>query len=153
MAVVRNKPSKVAQTLSSLGHCMELVSIDPHCFDITVGLYEKDGILTLHSFSQRPEVLLRLGQIRGQLIKLGGLVPVPRITTKANFPCGYIHARPLKFLIMQAVEKPPDYVIPDEPIKDLRSELMLSATPKEVDGRWVYEISATGEYNNVDGRV
>lgn len=132
---------------------MELISVDPHCFDISIGLYEKEGVLTVWSFSQRPETYARIIEIRNQLVTLGDLVPVPRVNNKANFACGYIHRRPLKFLMMQAVEKPADYEIPKRAIQDLRSDLMLSVVSKEKDVRWIYEVVAEGEHANKEGRL
>ena len=72
---------------------------------------------------------------------------------QAAFPCGDPHGRPLRFLLMQAVEKAPDYSLPDGPVKDTRSGLMLDVAGAESGGRWVYRISARGEAPNVAARV
>ena len=59
--------------------------------------------------------------------------------------CGTIHQRPLKFLMMQAVEKDPAFDYPRGPVKDLRSPLMLGFESEEIDGRTVYRLTAEGE--------
>jgi hypothetical protein len=146
---------KVTDTLNRLGSCIELITMDPHYRDITVGLYQKDGVLTLWSFSRRDGVEGRLRQVRDQLVALGGLSPLPRSNTRVNFPCGYMHQRPVKFLMMQAVEKPPDHRPPDGDIsvKDIKSGMMLYADGSEVDGRWVYRIRGDGAAKNPAARI
>jgi hypothetical protein len=153
MTTPATKTERVSDVLARLGQCVELVPSDPHCQNITVGLYEKDGILTVWTFSTKEAAFLRMSQIRSQLVALGGLTPVPRTTNKVNFPCGYIHTRPLKFLTMQAVEKAPDYVLPTSPVKDLKSDLMLSFEAEQRNGQWVYRVKAGGQAPNVEARL
>lgn len=153
MTTPETKPERISDVLARLGQCVELVPSDPHCQNITVGLYEREGILTVWTFSRKEAAFLRMSQIRAQLIAMGGLTAVPRTTNKVNFPCGYIHMKPLKFLMMQAVERPPDYVLPMSPVKDLKSDLMLSFTVEQRDGQWVYKATAQGQAPNVEARV
>ena len=145
----------VTEVLERLGRCVELVSMDPYCDGITIGLHEKDGLLTVWSFSRKEGVHARLRQVRNQLVTLGGLSPVHRTDTLANFPCGYIHSRPLKFLMMRAVEKSPDFRWPDGPIsvKDLKSGLTFLAERRQEGRKWVYEIRGEGEAKNPQLRL
>ena len=46
--------------IRQLGRCLELVPLDPNFHDITVGLYEKDAIMTVWTFSRRPGVKERI---------------------------------------------------------------------------------------------
>ncbi len=137
----------VKDIIAKYGRCIELVPLDPHFQDISVALYEKDGIVTVWTYSQKPGVPGRIEQIRDQLIRLGGMEAVPETHNQARFPCGPILSRPVKFLAMQAVEKPADFSHGDGDIavKDLKSSLILKLVPKEVDGSWVYEVTADGE--------
>ena len=153
MTTPATKPERISDVLARLGQCIELVPSDPHCQSITVGLYEREGVLTIWSFSRKEAAFLRMSQIRSQLVALGGLTPVPRTTNKVNFPCGYIHTRPLKFLMMQAVERPPEYVLPTASVKDLKSDLLFGFTVEQREGRWVYKVIAEGQAPNVDARV
>ena len=137
--------SMVADVLQRYGKCVELVPIDPNFHDITVGLYFKDGTATVWTFSHRQGVESRIEGIRDQLGSPGGMVPVEGTHNQARFSCGQLHERPMKFLLMQAVEKAPDYTLPSGRIKDLRSPLMLDVEAKEVDGRWVYRVTGEGE--------
>ena len=144
---------RVVEIVQRYGRCIELVSLDPNFNDISVGLYEKDGVLTVWTFSRVPRVEERVRVIRDQLVALGGLVPVENTHDQARFACGQQHSRPTKFLMMQAVEKAPDYALPEGGVKDLRSPLMLGFEVGEADGRWVYRVTGQGEAPNKAQRL
>ena len=127
--------------------------MDPHFHGISVGLYARDGVATVWTFSRREGVAERISRIRDQLVELGGLVPVEKGDYQVAFQCGYMHGRALKFLLTQAVERPPDYSLPQGPVKDTRSGLMLSVAGAESGGRWVYRISGEGEAANQPARL
>jgi hypothetical protein len=55
--------------------------------------------------------------------------------------------------MMQAVEKAPDFKLPEGRIKDLRSPLMLGLEGSQVEGRWVYRVTAEGEAPNAPARL
>jgi hypothetical protein len=146
---------RVLEVIEKYGKCMELISMDPNFHEITVGLYMKDGTLTVWSFSQKPGVEGRVTQIRDQLVELGDMVPIEGTHNQAKFPDGEMYNRPLRFLLRQAVEKPFGTKHPEGriQIKDLRSPLQIVVTPEEVDGRWVYNVTTEGEYKNPKVRV
>ena len=146
---------RVLEVIEKYGKCMELISMDPNFHEITVGLYMKDGTLTVWSFSQKPGVEGRVTQIRDQLVELGDMVPIEGTHNQARFPDGEMYNRPLRFLLRQAVEKPFGTKHPEGriEIKDLRSPLQIVVTPEEVDGRWVYTVTTEGEYKNPKVRV
>lgn len=144
---------KIVEMNERLGSCLELVSLDPHFHDISVGLYSKDGTFTVWSYNQTPGIEGRIEKIRGQLVALGGLEPLAGTTDQTRFACGTTHRRALKFLIMQAVEKDPDYKLSEVGIKDLRSPLMLNVHGREKDGRWHYTVTGEGEAPNAAGRL
>jgi len=151
----RQHKGRAEEVLDRYGQCLELVAVDPHFHEITVGLYEKDGVLTVWSYSGKSGVHERLRQIRDRLVSLGGLSPIEGTSIQARLPCGDVHLRPLRLLIAQAVEKSPDSDIPtgEIVIRDLRSPLLLRATPREEHGRWAYAISAEGEAERPELRV
>ena len=141
--------------LDEYGRCLELVAVDPHFHEISVGLYEKNGVLTVWSYSGKPGVNDRVRQIRDRLVRLGGLLPVEDTHDRAAFPCGRIHARPLRLVMTEAVEKPPHRETPsgDIAVRDLRSPLRLKAKPRRESGRWVYTVIAEGEAERPELRV
>ena len=145
--------TRVADVIEQYGRCLELVPMDPHFHSISVGVYVKDSIFTVLTYSHIPGVEERIRRIRDQMVALGGLVAVDSTHDQSRFPCGYLHPRPLRFLLTQAVEKDPSYSLPEGEIKDTRSALMLSVLGREVDGQWVYEVSAEGEAPNRPARL
>ena len=147
--------SRVVEVIDRIGKCVELVPLDPNFHDISVGLYVKNGTATVWTFNQKSGVEKRITEIRDQLVGLGGMESVENTHNQVRFECGQIHRRPLKFLTMQAVERPPDYRIPVGPVKDLRSPLNLSlvSSQSQENGAWVYRVDATGEARNRDSRI
>ncbi len=145
--MARTKREPVAETLDRLGDCLELIPIDPYGDDISVGFFEKDGAITVWSFSLRPGTPERLAQIRDRAVELADLAPVDGQPTQFQFPGVRIYRRPLKFLARQAVEKSPDTPVPTGrvQVKDLKSDMILFAAPTEVDGRWIYTVDGEGE--------
>ncbi|MCH9037156.1 MAG: hypothetical protein IH860_07570, partial [Chloroflexi bacterium] len=85
-----------------------MVPLDPHFHDISVGLYLKDGICTIWTYSCIPGVENRIANIRDQFVSIGDLEPVAGTDNQLRFSCGHIHLRALKFLLAQAVGKSPD---------------------------------------------
>ena len=143
----------VVDVIQRYGKCLELVPMDPNFHDISVSLFEKDGVATVWTFSQTPGVEKRISEIRDQLVALGGLERIDGTHDQVGFPCGQVHGRPVKFLVKQAVEKAPDFSFPEGRVKDLRSSLMLGFEVGEDDGRWVYRVTAEGEAPNVGARL
>ena len=128
---------QVARKIQEIGSCMELVPMDPNFNNVSVGLYIKEGVLTVWSFSRADGVNDRLRDIRDQMARLGDLAPVEDTDNQLIFPCGMIHERPVKFLLTQAVTRSPDFTHPEGPmtIKDSKSaphahhHRRLQATP------------------------
>ena len=52
------------QKITELGNCIELVSMDPHFHNISVGLFKKGNILTIFSFSKIESIEERIKVIR-----------------------------------------------------------------------------------------
>ena len=146
---------RVKDVIEKYGRCIELVPLDPNFHDISVSLYERDGLTTVWTFSGRPGVEERVRKIRDQLVALGGLEPVAGTHHQARFPCGRIHRRAVKFLMMQAVEKDPEFSLPEGKVsvKDRRSDLMLGFEAEQADGRWVYRVTGEGEAPNAPQRL
>lgn len=145
----------VAETLDRLGACLELIPIDPYGDDISVGFFEKDGVITVWSFSLRPGTPERLAQIRDRAVALADLASIDGQPTQFRFPGGRIYRRPLKFLARQAVEKSPDTPVPTGrvQVKDLKSDMILFAAPTEVEGRWIYTVDGEGEAKRPELRI
>ena len=145
---------KVRETINRLGHCIELISMDPHFHDITVGLFLKDRLLTVWSYSTVPGTAERLRQIRNRLVSLGDLESVERSSNEALIPPGDILLQPLKFAFREAVEKDPT-VLPGGPMEvpDNKSNLTFSVTGGDQAGVYVYTVTAKGDFPRAEMRV
>ena len=144
-----------ADVIERYGRCLELVPLDPHFHDISVGLYVKDGTCTVWTFSRKPGVEVRIQKIRDQMVILGGVTSVEGTHDQVRFDCNHLHVRPLKFMLARAVGRAPDYVPPqgEMSIKDTKTKLTLRLDGREQDGRWVYQVSGEGEAPNVPMRL
>ena len=147
--------SQVSAMIQKYGRCLELIPMDPHFHSITVALYVKGGTFTFWTYSQREGVDDRIRRIRNQLLRLGGLTAVDLPHNQARFACGHLHAKPIKFVAMQAVEKPPDFDLPSGAmsIKDTKTQLTLYVSGRQAEELWVYDLSAKGEAPNVPLRL
>ncbi len=156
MAEVRvaSKP-RVADVLGQYGKCLEIVPMDPNFGDISVGLYVKDGVFTIWTFSHKPGVEARIEKIRDQFVVLGGMKPLDGTSNQAVPSCGQLHLRPVRFLLNQAVGKAPDFAPPqgEMSIRDSKSPLLLKIAGEEQDGKWLYRVSGEGEAPNPGVRL
>jgi hypothetical protein len=141
---------QASAVLERLGRCLELVPTDPHFNNISVGLYVKDDVCTVWTFSGKEGAAERMGEIRDQLVALGNMEAIEGAHDQAQFPCGYLHVRPVRFLLAQAVGKSPSYAHAEGgmSIKDTKSSLMLTVSGAEKQGKWVYSVSGEGDAPN-----
>lgn len=155
MMTQSHRTVRIAEILEQYGCCLELVAMDPHFHEITVGLYLKENIFTVWTFSQKPGVENRIQKIRDRLVRVGDLTPVEGTHNQAVFSCGSLHTRPMKFLLTYAVEKDPDSLLPEGAIsiKDTKSKLILGARSREIEGRWIYQVTAEGKAPNIPMRL
>lgn len=134
--------------IARYGECVELVPMDPNFHDISVGLYERDGVATVWTFSRQTGVEDRIRNIVERLIRLGGMEQAGE-WNRVRFHCGRIHTRPLKFLTVAAIERTADRDRPEElRIQDSKSPLIIEMTGEQAGDRYVYHVSATGEFRN-----
>ena len=158
--VDRGSRLRPAEVIRRYGQCLELVPLDRRFHDISVGLYVKDGVCTLWSYSGRDGVVGRIREIRDQMIALGGMEAVDVAYNQVRFPCGQLHQRTLRFVMSQAVGKAPDYAPPqgELTIQDSKSALVIRVEPlgepaESAGGRAVYRVSLEGEARNAAMRL
>ena len=115
-----------------------------------MGLYMKDGVCTIWTFSSKAGVSARIEQIRDQLVALGGVEAVEGTTNQVRFACGGLHERAIKFLMSQAVGKAPDFAPPqgEMSIRDSRSPLTIKVSGAAQDDAYVYAVSTEGDAPN-----
>lgn len=152
---IEKPASPVAEAIGKIGRCVELIPIDRQFENISVGLYLKDGVYTVWTFSQKDGTRERIEAIGERMVALGEMTPVPGGRSGLTFDCGDLHTKPVKFLLAQAVGKSAEFAPADEPlrIKDSKSDLWISAEGNQQQDRYVYRISGEGEAPNVAIRL
>ena len=150
MALVNYECLGPSQVIRKYGKCLELVPLDKHFENISVGLYVKNKTCTVWSFSNKTGTEERVAQIRNLLVDMGGLEKVHNTNNQAFFACGEPHNRALRFLMSQAVNRPPDSEIENvmAEVKDTKSNLKISPQHLERDGSHIYSINLIGEHKN-----
>jgi hypothetical protein len=134
------------RTRTDLGRRVELVSMDRHHDDISVGLYVRDGergpVATVHSYSTRPGVQERLEFIAGALAELGGLERLGD-PLELRFACGSWHETAAKRLFLEACKQDPAKPLERRPLEapDSRTEQTIVVEPL---GDGAYEVHAQG---------
>ena len=89
----------MGQTLD-LGRRIELHSMDPHCHDISLGLYRQvhrgRSNYLVHSYSRVEAAVIRLAAIGNGLAALAGMIPVEGHPGLLEFSCGGDHEKALR---------------------------------------------------------
>ena len=146
---------RIAERIKELGHCIELVSIDPHFHDVTIGLFIKDGLMTIWSFSNRDGIAGRIEEIRDRCTRLGDVIAVEGTTDQLKLTSDLYLDRALRFMFTFAVEKDPARELPTGRITapDTKTKLTFVINGAEEDGKYVYTISAEGRSDKAELRV
>ena len=138
---------KVASRVKELGNCIELVSIDPHFHQVSVGLFIKSGVLTVFSYSRLPGIEDRIEQIRDRCIQLGDVKAVDGTNDQLRLISDLYLDRALRFMFTAAVEKDPAAAIPTGRITapDTKTKLTFVITGAQERDKYVYTVSAEAE--------
>lgn len=103
---------------ADLGRRIELVSMDPHCGDITIALYRRQlpagPAFLVHTYSHRPGAAGRLEFIAGAMCRLGGLVAEP--PRLLRFPCGADHELACRRVFLEACKLGPNQPVAERPL-------------------------------------
>tara|TARA_B110000438_G_scaffold166992_1_gene159710 strand:- start:297 stop:944 length:648 start_codon:yes stop_codon:yes gene_type:complete len=138
----------VSDVTKKFGKCLELVSMDPNFHNISVGLFLKNDILTIWSYSKKDGVAKRLNVIRDKMVEFGGLDTVDD-DFKLSIPKGSLIPRPLKFLFVKSVEMDPLSVPETGEVsaKDNKSKLIFHIDGSLENDKFIYKVSAKGEHD------
>src|SRR5713101_4640645 len=119
------------RVLTDIGRRVELVPMDPHLSDISIGLYCKettDGPLGIvHSYSGERGVDERIAFVAKAMTVLGGMERVDDSGCKVRFPCRTWHAAAAKRLFLEACKHNPSVALAPRPLEvpDTRSEQVI----------------------------
>ena len=135
--------SRIVEKIKSLGQCIELVSLDPHFNDVSIGLFIKDGLLIIFSYSKIDGILL------GDVEAVEGTSNQLRLINELQLD------RALRFMFTAAVEKDPAIKPPSGRISapDTKTKLTFVIEGEQVGDQYVYTISTEGEAERPERRV
>ncbi|MFH1566923.1 MAG: hypothetical protein ABIL09_02920 [Gemmatimonadota bacterium] len=92
--------------IPDLGARIELVSMDRHAGDTTLGLYRRPGPdgprFLVHTYSTRPEAAGRLQFLRAAMVGLGGMEACADAPHLLRFACGAGHELACRRLFLEA---------------------------------------------------
>ena len=140
---------------TDLGRRTELVSMDSHHHDISVGLYVRETaagpVGAVHSYSGRPGTAERLAQIAGAMRALGGL-DEGGDGVEVRFPCQTWHHAAAKRLFLEACKHDPSTPLTASPlaVPDTRSDQRITVI---ASGEGVYDVLAEGATAEVPSRA
>jgi hypothetical protein len=136
-----------------LGRRVDLVSMDPHFRDITIGLYERyrDGVpeYLVHSYSgfegvrQRLDFLVQAMATLGALDLSGGWL---------RFPCGARHQLAIRRVFLEACKIPTGAAVEPKPLTVLDKKLDRTITVTSSQPG-LYEVSADAPQEKSAARV
>ena len=142
--------------MTDLGRRVQLQSMDPHCHDITIGLYEHadekgQPLYVVHSYSGKDGVAKRLTLLASAMIRLGGMEAIEGSPNKVHWACGDRHLAATKRLFLEVckvskldglVERPADMFdsklggsVAIAPRNKGRYEIVAQANGAEVEAR------------------
>ena len=136
-----------------IGRRIELVSMDPHCQDISIGLYEqRQGKPTylVHTYSGKPEAGERIDFLVRTMKTFGGL------ESDGNgllcFPCGERHELAIKRVFLDGCKVDPLGEAGAHPLRifDKRSRCDVTAVSR---GQGIYELRIEGNPDTGPRRV
>lgn len=147
------KRNVISARLGELGRCLELVAVDPHFKQITVGLYLKGDTLTIATWSSEDGTEQRIAAIRDRLCQLADIEPVPGTSHQATLVSKEFYDRALRFAFTEAVEKNNPIPTGNISLKDTKSALTFTVTPEPSASGCIYIVTAAGEYARPEMRI
>ena len=143
----------MGQTLD-LGRRIELVPMDTHFHDITIGLYRQENAqgttFRVHTYSQIDGAQARIDSVNHAMRVLGGMEDTDEGLLR--FSCGATHLLSVKRLFLESCKLGMDDDVSMRPltILDKKSGLHISATAQS---NAVYKITADSDEKGADRRI
>ncbi len=139
---------------TDIGRRIELVPLDPHFGDVSLGLYrQQDGgcpVYRVHTYSCRHGADDRIDFVVKAMEVLGGMERNP--DGRLRFPCGWDHNLAVKRVFLEACKLDPSDPVEPRPLEilDKKSGLQIKVL-SEGDG--VYRVTAHGEGKDPERRI
>lgn len=143
--------------IRDLGRRIELVSMDPHFHDISIGLYERPdaaGVpeFLVHSYSGRDGAAARIAAVAAAMRVLGGMEASATAPERIRFACGSGHRLACRRVFLEACKLPPEAELAKRPlgIHDNKADCEIEAVG---DGAGQYRVGAENNDEAVFRRV
>ncbi len=143
----------MGQTID-IGTRIELVPMDPHFRDITIGLYSQDHdgapVYRVHTYSGRAGADQRIAFVTNGMAVLGGMVQTP--DGLLRFPCGEAHELACRRVFLEACKLASGGELKARPltIVDRKSGLNIRVSRA---GSGEYRVEAEGEGRDAARRI
>lgn len=148
------------QRIVDIGRRIELVPIDPHFHDITIGLYQQQAVNTttgkemplflVHTYSRVAGVADRIEEVRQAMQVLGGMLKTAE--GLLYFPCGSAHQAACRRVFLEACKLAPGTRVERRPLWTLDRKSQLTITVNSL-GNGVYSVTADGEGRGAARRI
>lgn len=143
-----------------IGRRIELVPIDPHFHDITIGLYRQQSVNTItgeetplflvHTYSHIAGAAERIENVKKAMQTLGEMLQTPE--GLLYFPCGGAHQAACRRVFLEACKPAPGTPIEPRPLHTLDKKSRLTITVNST-GDGVYSVAADGDGRGAARRV
>ena len=143
-----------------IGRRIELVPIDPHFHDITIGLYRQETVdattgqqfpvFWVHTYSRISGAAERIENVRQAMQTLGGMLKTPE--GLLYFPCNSGHEAACRRVFLEACKFDLNTRIEPRPLNILDKKSQLTINVDSI-GEGVYRVSAEGEGRGAARRV
>lgn len=135
-----------------IGRRIELIPMDPHFHEISVGLYCQDGEtpkFIAHSYSRKPGASERMAFIRDAMAVLGGMV---QEGDTLAFPCGHEHNASVRRAFLEAGKLATGSELVEKTMStlDKKSGLTIRVVP---EGGGSYRVIAEGDAKSPERRI
>lgn len=141
-------------SIVNIGRRVELVPIDTHFKDITIGLYRQQvndtAVYRVHTYSRLDGAAKRIQEVMKSMCILGGMQETS--DGLLCFPCGEKHEAACRRVFLEACKHASDSPVELRPlhILDKKSQLTISV---ESVGNGIYKVSSNGEGRSAARRI
>ena len=143
-----------------IGRRIELIPLDPHFHDITIGLYRQQITDTnlgkdfpaflVHTYSQISGATERIGEVIQSMQTLGGMLKTPE--GLLYFPCKAAHEAGCRRVFLEACKLASNGETEARPLNILDKKSQLTVTVDST-GSGVYRVRANGEGRGAARRI
>ena len=145
------------QRVVDIGRRIELVPIDPHFNDITIGLYRQNAnhgnkvpVFLVHTYSRISGATERIEAVRQAMQTFGGMLKTA--DGLLYFPCNSAHEAACRRVFLEACKLTSDTPAEPRPLNILDKKSRLTITV-DSNGKGVYRVTTEGEGRGAARRV